>query len=209
MRKWLRVALTGASVWALMALLPFAMSPAHAQEIHLNSSTVQVVHNTPGNTDVLNLSLNVESDGEGDCDGEADDLLETGVHISVSRFTCQQYTAICGTYPFVCPTFDFDAQVDYIEHDIGNFGYGTSFGPNAGGSVSSKIVALATPPSTCGTWSISLQGTGQNLSGIVGPPVSLWLNDSDDSGPFCNTVNANVGAGIVKPHHGVHATRRR
>ena len=209
MRQWLRVVLTGASVWALIALLPFAMSPAHAQEIHLNSSNVQVVHNTPGNTDVLNLSLNVTSDGEGSCEGEADDLLETGVHISVSRFTCLQYTAICGTFPFVCPTFDFDAQINYVEHDIGSSSYGTSFGPNAAGSVSSKIVLLARPPSTCGTWSINLQATGQNLSGITGPPVSLWLNDSDGSGPFCYTVNANVGNGITKPHHGVHATRHR
>jgi hypothetical protein len=190
-------------------------SPAHAQsEIHFNSSTVQVVHNG-ANTDVLNMSLNVESDGDGGldpCASEADDLLETGVHVSVSRFSCGDFDDLC--IILGCPGFDFNAQVNYTEHHIGSESYGTSFGPNAGGFVSSKIVALATPPGTCGTWSISLQATGQILAGITGPPVSLWLNDSNNDGngsggAECFTVNANVGDGIVKPHHGVRKTRHR
>ena len=83
---------------------------------------------------------------------------------------------------------------------------------NAGGFVSSKIVALATPANTCGTWSINLQATGQDLSLITGPQVSLLLLDFDtDAGPLlgaaCFDVNANVGNGIVKPHHGVHRAR--
>jgi hypothetical protein len=192
----------GAFASALLGFLPYLTSAAHAQvEIHKNSSNVQVVHNTPANTDVLNLSLNVEDDGDGGldpCDSEKDDLLETGVHISVSRDTCATLS----------PTIDFDAQVDYVEHDIGSFSYGTSFGANAGGSVTSKIVALSTPPGTCGTWSINLQATGQNLSGITGNSVSLRINDSDGDGdgislPECFDVNANVGNGITKPHHGV------
>jgi len=161
------------------------------------------------------MSLNVEDDGDGGldpCDGETDDLLETGVHVSVSRASCIGYTIAC--IVIGCPAFDFDAQVNYIEHDIGSSSYGTSFGPNASGNVSSKIVALATPPGTCGTWSINLQATGQNLSGITGNSVSLWLNDSDGDadgigGAQCFDVNANVGNGITKPHHGVHATRHR
>ena len=215
MRQWLRVVLTGASVWALIALLPFAMSPAHAQlENVLNSSTVQVVHNTPSNTDVLNLSLNVTNIGDaGDCEGGADDLLETGVHISVSKQTCAFRNANCPG--ILCAPLDFDAQVDYVEHDIGSASYGTSFAPNSpgSGSVSSKIVALATPANTCGTWSINLQGTGQNLSGITSAPVALFLNDSDNDGnsasggPACFDVNASVGNGITKPHHGVHRAR--
>jgi hypothetical protein len=216
MGQWLRVVLMGAFASALLGFLPYLTSPAHAQnEINLNSSTVQVVHNAT-NTDVLNLSLNVESDGDfgtGDCESGADDLLKTGVHVSVSRFSCVNFGLACITIG--CPTFDFDAQVNYTEHDIGSASYGTSFGPNAAGFVSSKIVALATPSGTCGTWSINLQATGQNLSGITGTPVSLWLNDSDndgnaiDGGAACFTVNANVGNGITKPHHGVHATRHR
>jgi hypothetical protein len=212
MRQWLRVVLTGAFASALLGFLPYLTSPAHAQnEIVLNSSTVQVVHNTPSNTDVLNLSLNVTSDGDsGDCDAEADDLLETGVHISVSQQSCLFRAINCpGIF---CAPLSFDAQVNYVEHQIGSASYGTSFGPNAGGNVSSKIVAQTTPPITCGTWTINLQATGQNLSGITGPPVSIVINESDvivDGANNCFDVNANVGNGITKPHHGVHATRHR
>ena len=241
MRPRSRVLLTGGSVCALIALLPFAISPVHAQnEICLNSSTVQVVHNAPANSDVLNLSLNVTSNGDtGSCDGEADDLLEDGVHVSVSRLSCAEYslacscvvatntnslicfsnticttqTGFCGGF---CPPFDFDAQVDYVEHDIGSASYGTSFAPNAAGSVSSKIVAQTTPVNTCGTWTINLQATGQNLSLITGTPVALFLNDSDNdgagepeglTGPACFDVNANIGNGITKPHRGAHRAR--
>ena len=211
MRQWLRVALTGASVWALMALLPLAMSSAHAQdEIILNSSTVQVVHNTPANTDVLNLSLNVTSNGDsGDCENEADDLLETGVHISVSQQSCLFRATNCPG--ILCAPLDFDAQVNYVEHDIGSASYGTSFAANAAGFVSSKIVAQTTPPITCGTWTINLQATGQNLSGISGPPVSIVINESDaisiDATNNCFDVNANVGNGITKPARGAHRAR--
>src|ERR1700682_3887392 len=88
-----RITVVGTFAGALMVLSPYSTPPAHAlapsNEINLNSSKVQVVHNTPANTDVLNMSLNVESDGDSGsdpCGGEQDDLLETGVHVSVSRF---------------------------------------------------------------------------------------------------------------------------
>jgi len=147
----------------------------------------------------------------GSCDAEKDDLLETGLFVGVSRFSCIAYLVSCFSISG-CPILDFSAEVGYVEHDIGSASYGTSFGPNKAGSVSSKIVALATPFLTCGTWSINLQGTGQDLSGITGTPVSLYLNDFDGDGddgvsPACFDVTAIVGNGIVKPHHGVHRTR--
>src|ERR1700682_5923512 len=90
-----RITLVGTFAGALMVLSPYSTPPAHAlapsNEINLNSSKVQVVHKAPANTDVLNMSLNVESNGDSGldpCDGEKDDLLETGVHVSVSRFSC-------------------------------------------------------------------------------------------------------------------------
>jgi hypothetical protein len=76
-----------------------------------------------------------------------------------------------------------------------------------GGSCS-KIVSLATPPNTCGTWNINLQATALDLSSITSSPIALFFNDSDDSGPFCYDVPANIGNGIVKPHHGVHKACR-
>ena len=246
MKTSVRITLIGAFAGALMVLSPYSTPPAHAlappgTEIHLNSSNVQVVHNTPANTDVLNMSLNVENDGDGlgSCDSEADDLLETGVHVSVSKLSCAAYSLACqcifnnatnsiiclpaicttqtGVCGGICPAFDFDAQVNYVEHQIGEQSYGTSFAPNAAGAVASKIVALDTPLFTCGTWSINLQATGQNLSGITASPVSLFLNDSDNdgaggpdgiTGAACFDVTAIVGNGIVKPHHGVRKARR-
>ena len=95
MRQWFRVVLMGVSASALLGLLPNLISPAHANppvnEIKLNSSNVQIVH-VGLNNDVINMSLNVTSAGDsGDCEGGDDDLLETGVHVSVSVFTCEQY----------------------------------------------------------------------------------------------------------------------
>lgn len=208
MKQSVRPVLAAAVALTLLSSSPFAVSPAHAiaDEIILNSSNVQVVHNTPANTDVLNMSLIVTNNGDtaGSCDGGDDDLLETGVFVVVSRLSC---ATIFSSFP------DFLAEVNYIEHDIGfTASYGTSFALNAAGSVSSKIVALPTPAGTCGKWSINLQATGQNLSGITSPPVALFLVDEDsDAGSFlggaCFDVNANIGNGITKPHHGVHSVR--
>jgi hypothetical protein len=213
MKTSVRITVLGALASAVLLFSPYSTRSAHAlvSEITLNSSNVQVVHNTPANTDVLNMSLNVTSSGDaGSCDNEQDDLLETGVFVAVSKFSCIGYFLTC--LYVGCPPLDFAAEVNYVEHDIGSTSYGTSFAPNASGSVASKIVALTTPANTCGTWSINLQATGQNLSAITSPAVSLILDDEDgDAGPFfgaaCFDVNANIGTGISKPHHGVHRAR--
>ena len=70
MRPLARFTLMGAFASALLVLSSFSVSHADGvlDEIQLNSSTVQVVHNTTANTDVLNMSLNVTDLGElGDC----------------------------------------------------------------------------------------------------------------------------------------------
>jgi hypothetical protein len=66
MKHSVRPLLGVAVALTLLSLSPRAVSPAHATvpEINLNSSNVQVVHNTPAGTDVLNLSINVTSEGE-------------------------------------------------------------------------------------------------------------------------------------------------
>jgi hypothetical protein len=215
MKASLRVTLLGAFAGALLILSPYSALPAHANvpaEIILNSSNVQVVHNTPSNTDVLNMSLNVTNIGDsgtGDCNSGLNDPLESLMIVAVSRFSCATFVGSC--IAAACP--DFQAGLIYVEHDIGSASYGTSFLPNAAGFVSSKIVALASPPNTCGRWNINLQATGQNLSLITGPKVSLLLGDADDDGgPIeslaCFDVNVSVGAGITKPHQGLHRARR-
>ena len=182
-----------------------AYESGFANDLILNTSTVQVVHNSGTNADVLNMALNVTSNEAG-CDGGADDLLESGVSVGVYGGTCAAFSTLCSTIG--CPLLPFDFNVNpYVEHDIGSFSYGTFFKLNGGGAVSSKIVALATPPGTCGRWSINLQATGLNLSSITSNSVALFLDDSDGDGR-CFTVNAQVGNGIVKPHHGVRNVRR-
>src|SRR5882757_9025027 len=114
MEQSVRPLLGAAVALALLSLSPRAVSPAHAavagSEINLNSSNVQVVHNTPANTDVLNLSLNVTSDGElGGCEGEDDDLLESGVTVGVFGGSCTEYFYFC--IFFSCPTQPFDYTV--------------------------------------------------------------------------------------------------
>ncbi len=220
MKQLVRVVFTGTFAWGLLALFPCATSPAHAwlTEIELNSSTVQVIHNTGTNKDVLNMTLNVTNEGdpvvgpaEDPCDDEKDDLLETGVHVAVVADTCADFIADCTADP--CPSLPFSFLVSpYVEHDIGSFSYGTFIALNGPGTVASKITKLATPEYTCGTWSINLQATGLNLSSITSSPIALFLNDSDNDGggkdtPACFDVAAQIGNGIVRPH-GLHRARR-
>ena len=96
---------------------------------------------------------------------------------------------------------------EYVAHHIGSATYGTYFALKPPGTVSSKIVAVTTPPNTCGTWNINFQATGQDLEYLNTNQVALLLNDGDDSGPFCFNVNAQVGNGITKPNRGVHRAR--
>jgi hypothetical protein len=190
----------GAFASGLLVLSPFAVSHADGvlDEIQLNSSTVQVVHNPTPNTDVLNMSLNVTDLGElGGCEGGADDFIATGFSVTVFKGSCSSITGVVFSYTIP----------GYVAHHIGSSTYGTYFALKPPGTVSSKIVALATPANTCGTWNINFQATGQDLEYLDSNQVALLLNDSDDSGPFCFDVNAQVGDGIVKPHHGVHSVR--
>jgi hypothetical protein len=185
----------------LLILSPYATAPAHANppgEIVLNSSTLQVVHNPTPDADVLNMSLNVTSAGEGGCDGGDDDFIATGFSVTILKGTCISQVGLAFSYTIP----------GYVVHHIGSATYGTYFAPKApAGAVSSKIVALATPPNTCGTWQINFQATGQDLEYLDTNQAALLLNDSDDSGPFCFDVNAQIGNGILKPHQGAHRAR--
>ena len=203
MKQSVRPVLAAAVAFAMVGWSPRAVSPAYAtvQEIILNSSTVQIIHNPSPDTDVLNLSLDVTNRGDaGSCDGEADDLLEGGVAVGVAAPTCASQN---NTFLFI---------FEYVEHEIGSSSYGTFF-ESVLGSASSKIVPLATPAGACGRWRINFQATGLNLSGFTSAPIALLVGDGDgDAGiNFLNTacfnVNAQIGNGIAKPHQGAHRAR--
>jgi hypothetical protein len=169
-------------------------------EIVLNSSAVQIIHNSIPDTDVLNMSLDVTNHGDaGSCDGDAgsDNLLTGGISFFVSSGLCPgSGTLILATY-------------NYVVHRIGGVpAYGTIFLSSGPATLASKIVPLATPLGACGRWKINLQITGLDLSAFVSTPIGLGLDDGDNDSLVCSNVNANIGEGIVKPHHGVHHARR-
>ncbi len=146
-----------------------------ANDLILNTSTVQVVHNIGSPTDVLNMALNVTSN-------------ETP----------------CGTSG--CPLLPFDFDVNpYVEHDIGSSSYGTFFRLNGGGAVASKIVRLATPPGTCGTWSINL-----HRAELIVDIEQLGRALSERLRRRRRMFHGQCASGhrIVKPHHGVRRIRR-
>jgi hypothetical protein len=159
------------------------------------------------------MSLNVTSIGNYDsCENGADDLLESGVRVSVFGGSCLEYFFICAFSGDGCSPFAFDFIVSpYVEHEIGSTSYGTFFAPNGGDSVASKITTAPAPfwlYDTCGTWKITLQATKLNLSSVTTNPIALFLNDSDNdgfsessSGATCFNVNAQICNGIVKPMH--------
>src|SRR5437899_618461 len=112
MKASLRIGLLGGLASALLGLSPFAALPALAlvpvSEIILNSSTVQVVHNLVPNTDVLNASLDVTSNGDaGSCDGGDDDFLASGFFFALSSQPC----GVGGTGIF--------SFLTYVQHSIG------------------------------------------------------------------------------------------
>ena len=199
MKASIRITLFAAVASTLLGLSPLAVSHADgiANEIELNSATVQVVHNPTPNTDVLNMSLNVTDLGEGGCEGGADDFIASGWSVAIFKGTCLSITGFVFSYTIP----------EYVAHHIGSQTYGTYFALKPPGTVSSKIVAVTTPPNTCGTWQINFQATGQDLEYLDSNQVALLLNDGDDSGPFCFNVNAQVGNGITKPNRGVHRAR--
>ena len=204
MKQSARIPLAGAFIWAFLILSPYSTLPADAgpvaTEIVLNSSAVQIIHNSIPDTDVLNMSLDVTNRGDaGSCDGDtgSDNLLTGGISFFVSSGLCP------GTGTVILTTYHYDV------HSIGGVpAYGTIFLTSGSATLASKIVPLATPLGACGRWKINVQITGLDLSAFVSTPIGLGLDDGDNDSLVCSNVNATIGAGIVKPHRGVHHARR-
>jgi hypothetical protein len=208
---------------AVLSLAPLAVSPAQAQirlqEIVLNADRVQIVHSSVSNSDFTNFNITFTSFGEGDCDGGDDDAIATGVEVAFSPFSCPSICAVgtsCigGSVAPLISLFAFDYVIDpFVPHTVNHQTYGTFFGLNpvgvGPGTVSARIAKLSTPVGGCGTWNLNVEATGLDLSSITKNPKSIWLNDSDDSGPFCFDINnAIIGNPIPKKgpvvHRGTH-----
>ncbi|MFZ2063054.1 MAG: hypothetical protein WAU82_18755 [Candidatus Binatus sp.] len=211
MKFSLRGLLIGSLGAAVLGLSPQAVSQAQAvtlQEIVLNADRVQIVHNGGGTSDSTNFNITFTNFGEGDCDGGEDDAIASGVEVALSPETCD----ICAgrapcevTSPPIVSEFPFDYVINpFVSHTVGHQTYGTFSGLNpigvGPGTVTARIVLLSVPPNGCGTWNLNVEATGLDLSSITSNPMSIWLNDADDSGPFCFDINnAIIGDPIPKP----------
>jgi len=218
MKFSLRGLLIGSLGAAVLSLAPQAVKPAHAdeQEIDLTAHRVQIVHNGGGTSDSTNFNITFTNFGEGDCDGGGDDAIVSGIEVALSSESCEPVCDVgteCLAAP-ITPLFAFDYVFDpFVAHTIGGQTYGTFFGLNpvgeGPGTVSARIVLLSRPAGGCGSWNMNVEATGLDLSSITSNPMSIWLNDADDSGPFCFDINdAIIGTPIPKAgpkvRRGVH-----
>jgi hypothetical protein len=219
MKFSLRGLLIGSLGAAALSLTPQAVSPAHAIslfEMNLTGHRIQIVHNGGGTSDSTNFNLTFNSFGEGSCDAGEDDAIASGIEVALSPNTCPMLCnlgASCIGAPVITFAFDYDIE-PFVTHTVGGTTYGTFFGKNpvgvGPGTVSARIVKLSKPMGGCGNWNLNVEATGLDLSSITSNPMSIWLNDEDDSGPFCfNINNAIIGNPIPTPGTKVRRGVRR
>jgi hypothetical protein len=211
MKSSIRGLLMGALGAAALGLSPLAASPARAiesGEITLGQERVQVVHSgDDSDTANLNFSFTNYGNGYGGCDYGGYDAIASGVEVSLLGKSCGDYFYECYYYDYCPPTssFPFDYIIyPFVAHTINTQSYGTFFGQypvdDGPGTVSARIVSTPKPSDACGTWTLNLEATGLDLYKIQSNPISLWLNDAADSGPFCFDIyNAVIGNPIAPP----------
>ncbi|HYL58182.1 MAG TPA: hypothetical protein VEU51_04880 [Candidatus Acidoferrales bacterium] len=217
MRSSLRLILFGALGAMLLSLTLVAKSSsADMTEVDLNSEKVQVVHGTTSNSDTTTMTLDLTNNGDPSCD-DGDDLIKGGLEeIALSNCSCEDFLCVTsgecmhfGFLQFYC-ALPFDDSIPnggFVSHTIAGHQYGTFYSStemnfNGLTTLSAKATKLATPTNTCGRWTLNLTATKLNLSSITQSspmhPIALFINDGDDSGPFCFDIkDAVVGPVIV------------
>ena len=219
MKLSIRGLLVGSLGIVALSVSPLAVSPAQAfplQEIILTGHRVQIVHNGGGTSDFTNFNITFTSFGEGSCDGGDDDAIASGIEVALSPVSCPNICfqgALCVGSPVITFPFDYDIE-PFVAHTVNHQMYGSFFGLNpvgvGPGTVSARIGLLSRPLYGCGTWNLNVEATGLDLSSITSNPMSIWLNDEDDSGPFCFDINdAIIGSPIPKPGPKVRRRVRR
>lgn len=205
MKFSLRGLLIGSLGAVALSLAPHAVSAqVDLGEIVLDAHRIQIVHGTP-NGDATNFNITFTNNVEG-CDDGDDDAIVSGIEVAFSPLSCPSFCEIgaaCVGAPITL-LFPFDYVIDpFVPHTVGGQTYGTFFGLNpvgvGPGTVSARIGLLSRAPDTCGSWNLNVEATGLDLSSITKNPMSIWLNDEDDSGPFCFDINdAIIGNPIPK-----------
>jgi hypothetical protein len=212
LKSLLRGLLIGSLGAVALSLLPLAVSTARSQdsqEIDLNHEKVQIVHAPVAGTDSANINITFTNFGEGGCDEGGDDAIASGIEVALAPGSCSSIcaeripnSAFCVTQPvFALGPFDYDVE-PFVARTVHGVTYGTFFGLNpvgiGPGTVSGRIVLLGVPEGGCGRWELNVEATGLDLSSITSNPISLFLNDEDDSGPFCFDIgDAIIGSQIT------------
>ena len=203
MKSLVRVFLLGGFGAVLLSLAAFTTARATAPEVSLDSEKVQVVHGTTYNSDTTTMTLTLTNHGDPGCGDTGDDLIAGGLaEIALSGCSCEEFF-----YCWWCSLPFDDSIPSFVSHTIAGHQYGTFFSntePGGAGSttLSAKATKLPTPGGTCGSWTLNLTATKLNLSSIThsspANPIALFINDGDDSGPFCYDIpDAVVGPVIV------------
>ena len=212
MKSSIRGLLMGVLGAAALTLSPLATSPARADDqagdITLGQKRVQVIHaGDDSDSAVLNFTFTNSGNGYGGCDYGEEDAIASGVEVALLGKSCKSYFYECYRYDYCPPleSFPFDYVIDpFVAHTVNNQSYGTFFGlypvEEGPGTVSARIVSVPKPDGACGSWTLNLEATGLDLYRIQSNPVSLWLNDAADTGPFCFDIyNAVIGNPIAPP----------
>ena len=190
---------------AAMSLFTFAVASAQIDtgEITLQSDRVQIVH-VDGVNDFTNFNVTFTNNGEFPdhfCDNGLEDAIANGVQLALSQQTCESFCdtdGICvGNLLF---PFYYDIE-QFVSHTVNHSTYGNFFAlnpPGVGpGTISARIVLLSTPPNTCGMWNLNVEATGLNLSSITHNPMSIWIGDEDNSGPFAGLFCFDINNAII------------
>ncbi|HYL58180.1 MAG TPA: hypothetical protein VEU51_04870 [Candidatus Acidoferrales bacterium] len=204
MKSLVRVFLLAGFGVALLSLSAVSKAHAISPELTLDSEKVQVVHGSGYNNDTTTMTLTLTNHGEPGCDSD-DDLISTGLEeIGLSGCSCEDFI-YCW---FMDCTKPFDDSINtFVSHTIAGHQYGTFYSntePGGAGTttLSAKATKLTTPMGACGSWTLNLTATKLNLKSITTSsamhPIALFINDGDDSGPFCFDIpDAVVGPVIT------------
>ena len=166
------------------------------------SERVQIARNTTTlDSDKVNIGLTFTYNGDPDCDLD-EDALNHGFGIALVGGTCASIPnngLFLGLSPFVV-------------HTVNHESYGTFFDVNGPEQISARLLALPTPPGTCGEWTLNLEVSGLNTPALGlggGNPFAILIVDGNDAEECFDVTNAIVGNQIPTPPHGARRRIRR
>ena len=185
-----------------------------------SSEKTQIARSTSGTSDQVNMGFTFTDNGSpilddppsilgAHCDDGTDAL--NGVDVDLYEGTCDDLaTATGGLLLDLSP---------FVVHTVNHQSYGTLFQSDPpdtlqqmSETVSTRIVQLATPPGSCGQWTVNIEVAGLDTATIGlggGNPFALVVEDGDKNEGCFDVTNAIVGSQIPAPSHSVRRGVRR